>query len=532
MPWTGIADATPVRARPFARWTVLLLLLGVVGWGVSPQPARAEEAVPLDAKAKVLRRSELRSAVNKWAVHRLRFPSRCARCQGAGAVAVQRGRMVICPQCKGRKAWISPPDYRAVYFEMKSEAFRQLPGIQDAVEKQYKEGNQGKPWPRRIKRWRMRSLELIDDTHGIAWLLFDDAKSPTESRWVWSAGAKGKGEWCSYDARSDGAWPVATTNPEPQGDQVTGTEFQALRDAVNASARTFRSVDFLAQGNSLWAVFEPRSSLETLDHEGRIAGDALAVVAPMFLAAGSRNRIETEWRTWWRNPEGIARLLPTWTVSADRATLLTQNWASLTPTDQMSLLAWKAWEHAGWQRVVGTAAPAKPAAGPAKPPPAVVPPAAPDDPEPAPSEPPPASEPEPPPTAPAPPPPPAPPAPPPPEPTPARKGAAPEVTAKHKKDAEAGIAKMKEIFELAKTVYDEAQVARQAGSHDLFQEKLDEVRERMGEIQEAWYELVVAVMPGRDEGEREELADEHFGNMWNEINELKAIVRKLSAGSK
>src|SRR5688572_5401015 len=100
MPWTGLADATPVRARPFARWTLLALLLGVVGWGASPRPARAEGAAPLDAKGRILRRSELKSAVTKWATHRMRFPSRCPRCLGAGAVPVQRGRMVVCPQCK------------------------------------------------------------------------------------------------------------------------------------------------------------------------------------------------------------------------------------------------------------------------------------------------------------------------------------------------------------------------------------------------------------------------------------------------
>jgi hypothetical protein len=96
-----------------------------------------------------------------------------------------------------------------------------------------------------------------------------------------------------------------------------------------------------------------------------------------------------------------------------------------------------------------------------------------------------------------------------------------------KKKGEAGVARMRELFTAVKAVYDEAQQARES-STDVYQEKLSEVRARLGEIEEVWQTQVVPAMPGRDDGERDELANEHFGAVWTEIDALKSIVRKLS----
>ena len=219
-------------ARPVGLLLALFLLLGAVA-------ARAEPPVgTLDAKARVLRRSELRSAAGKWITHRQRFPSPCPVCKGTGADPRVRGARA-CPTCKAKGAWISPPDYRAVYYDMRTEAFKRLPGIQDALEAQYKEANQGLPWPTRIGRYRISEWELVDETHGIVWFLYGAARSPTATHWIWSTQAKAKGEWCSYDSRSDGTWPVEAGEPAQEWEPVPASQLPTLRAAVANAETTF-----------------------------------------------------------------------------------------------------------------------------------------------------------------------------------------------------------------------------------------------------------------------------------------------------
>jgi hypothetical protein len=499
----------------------VLLLVALCGLGSGLGPARAEErGATLDAKGRVLRRSALQITAMKWAQHRIRFPSRCPVCQGTGALG---GR--VCRQCKGRKAWISPPDYRAAYYEMRTQAFRQLPGIQDLLETQYKAGNQGKPWPTRYKRYQVKEVELVDETHGIAWVHYDGSMFGTATYWVWSTDAKEKGEWCLHDNRSDGEWPIP--GGAPQGEYgwevLPSGELSALRSAAAGATRAFRAVEFLARGDCLRVSLEPHGAQKDVDAADLIAADALALFGPLFQAASpARARIETEWRTAWQNADGLERWRTTWTVSLDRATFEGRGWSSLAPAEQMGLSLWTPSQHPGWRRVVPKAA--LPAPPPLEPEP--VPPTAPETPPaPAGGDEPAAPPPEPPAPAPVAPPPP-PPAPPPSAPP---RGPPPALTPKARKDGEAGKAKMLELYATAKGLYTEAMTAQQEGAHDLFQEKLEEVRTLLGEIEEVWQSKVVAAMPGRDDAEREELADENFGDVWNDIYALKGIVRKISS---
>jgi hypothetical protein len=87
---------------------------------------------------------------------------------------------------------------------------------------------------------------------------------------------------------------------------------------------------------------------------------------------------------------------------------------------------------------------------------------------------------------------------------------------------------MKELLQTARAAHDEGVTAHREGAHDMWQEKLAEARSHLAEIERVWSEEVVASMPGRDEAERDEVANEHFGDVWNEVYELKAVVRKTS----
>jgi hypothetical protein len=518
--------------RPLA----LLLLLVTALLGSAPE-ARAGEGTALDAKARLKRRADLRTAAGRWVTHRMRFPSRCPVCQGAGGIpGRQNGRpaMVTCVQCKGKRAWISPDDYRAVYYELKSGAFQALPDIKPTLEAQYKEASQGRPWPKRFKRYRVREWQLLDDTHGVVWFVFDQERAPTATYWIFAPGAKGKPEWCSYDSRADGAWPGAEApTPAPSTvvsgvEDVPAAEAAALRGQLAGITSAYRVTDFRRRGAVLCVGMEPRRDDVTAARAELIGLDALALVEGLLAmgipGAATGGRVETEWRTPWRDPDGIERLKPTWTATLDHAALPAAGWSTLAAPERLKLLAWTPHQHPGWTPVVGKASKPVPSAPVTEDPPAPEP-AAPQATEPPPMDPEPAPAPQPPPPTPA-----SPPVAPPTAPAqpPAKLEPPPELTAKARKDAEAALAKMRAVLTEAKAIYDESVLARQGGAHDLWQEKLSEVRSRLGEIDDIWNEDLVAAMPGND-AQKEELAEEHFGGIWNEVYELKSIVRKTSA---
>ena len=524
------ASSRPSRG-PSRAAALLLALCACAAFGVSPGLRADEPETKLDAKLRILRRSELRSAGGRWVTHRMRFPSRCPACQGAGGMEYfdQEGNLIFvpCKQCEGRKAWVSRADYWAIHYDMRTVKSKN----RSDVLSEYRAATEGRPWPTRLKRYRIRSWELVDDTHGIVWFQFDGARASTPTYWIFSRDAKPKGEWCVYDSRTDGVWPASYEGDAPVGasgenawGSVPTQQHAALRAAVAGAQISFRQAEFLGRGTTLRVVLEPLESKPSLRPAACIAGDALQLLAALFPAAPTWSRVETEWRTAWEDVDGLVRLKTTWVASLERTTFTERSFASLAPGEQMELVSWAEGAHLGWKPFGMRTAPAAPPPQPlpgelpepsesGKPPEIPLPPEA--------ATPPAAPPPAPPPPQPVLPPTPA------PEPT-APAGPRPEISARVRKEVEAGLARMRELLTLARTAHDEGVMAHKAGANDLWQEKLNEARAHLAEIGDIWSEEVVARVPGRDETEREEVANEHFGAIWDEVAELKSVVRKTS----
>jgi hypothetical protein len=88
---------------------------------------------------------------------------------------------------------------------------------------------------------------------------------------------------------------------------------------------------------------------------------------------------------------------------------------------------------------------------------------------------------------------------------------------------------MRELLESARVAQAEGLEAHRAGGFDTYQEKLEEARAWLAELEEVWLEEVVAHMPGADDWDRDAVANEHFGEIWGEVDPVKAAVRKSSA---
>jgi hypothetical protein len=496
--------------------------------GLASGTARAGEGArePLTPKQLRHRRSLLRSAAGRYVTHRKRFPSVCPACRGSGAFLRRRGRAlerVQCPQCLGHGAWISKRDYRAVYYDMRTAAFRALPDIQDVLGRQYDAARNGHPWPRRLKRYRLRTWGLVDPTHGAARFLFDNDRVPTETRWVWAADEEGREGWCLYSPRSDGAWPDAdapTARPgredTPSGDAwdaLGRDQARAVRAAFGRARAAFRAFDVLSHGATLRLRLKPREDAPEKGLPARVAEDAVRIVRCLYAVAGPWDCVELEWHVPCRGPDGSEALCAAWLCWMSRAEARQAHWDGRSLAQQARLLAWTPVLNAGWEPVqAGSPVPPEPPAAPSPVPSAPSP-----------------SPPAPVPAVPAPPPPrstPTPAAPPDPGP---QSADLPVPDERARAKAAKGLAHMRALLALAKKAYDEGTLAHRQGSFDLWQEKLAEARTRLDEIEDVWTQEVVPAMPGADDAEREAVANEAFGEIWDEVDRFKAMVRKLSA---
>jgi hypothetical protein len=513
----------------------IFFLLAAAG----PAPAGAgEEGDRLTEKEYRMRRSKLRTMAGRWITHRKRFPSRCPLCRGRGKIVSRKGMrkvLITCTQCDGHRAWLSTKDYRKAYYDMRSPAFREMPGVQDQLNRQYKTASAGNPWPTKIDRYRIREWEMVDATHGIVWFLYNASRSPTATYWIWIPKGTGdlkRGRWCLYDSRGDGAWPSGEGEGAPTGDggtdgwePVTPAEGQLLRAAVGAARVTWRAYEFLERGDTLCIRLKPWADAEDRPLSERIGPDALNLYGTLFPATQSWSAIEAEWRVQWRDANGRIVYKTAWTSTLAR-NAFDAVWQGADPMRQLEGIDWDVKEHDGWTLVHGdherppdpSLAPApasepSPEPAPAPDEPARPEPTPPEPPRPEPAEPAPTPQPRPSPS-------------PPPEP---ESWELPEPSAKERRDGARGIERMREVFELAKQAYNEGVAAHRAGSHDVWQEKLSEARAHLQEMEETWITDVAGRMPGRDEGEQDAVANEQFGEIWDEVYKLKAMVRKMSS---
>ncbi len=521
-----------MRSVLFSRPRLIGLVTVLAAAFALPLIAQAEGREALSQKEFKKRRSALRTAAGRYITHRARFPSRCPACKGAGKRRVKKHRgykIYDCSQCVGKGAWIAPKDYQAVYYDMRTPAYQTMPDIKKTLEAQYKLARTGQPWPLIIKRYRLGEWEMIDATHGIVSFRYNADRVPTPTRWIYALDLKGrKSRWFLYDARSDGEWPEGPAGATPGGAPLprTGTESlaqaqaQTLRGVVAQARITFRVTESSESGSALELTLRPGT-----DGAGRVPADRVRIDAVRLARAALSgkapwDRVQAIWHDLWRDAYGRNVLRPRWTSGISRAKHDQSAWESMSLLEQAKTVSLVELTYPGWEPVEpGETAPAKPE--PVRPTPVEPTPTEPNPQEPVPEEP--TREPpvQPTPVAPRP-------------PTPAPSTAPdtlelPALTPKAERVAKKGLAEIRELLEAATAAFNEGQKARTDGSHDLWQEKLSQAGTHLGEIDDVWYEDIVPGMPGRDEAEKDAVANEHYGEIWDDVSKLRSIVRKVSA---
>ena len=471
------------------------------------------------------RRSSLRTAAGRYITHRKRFPSTCPVCKGSGKWRTRQGRRIVlvdCKQCAGKGRWVSKKDYREVYYDLRTPAFRAIPGIKEELGKQYDLARQGRPWPTTIKRYRLHEWELIDATHGISWFKLNASRAATPVRWIYaSSEGGGKPRWYLWSARSDGAWPTGRRSPlgvpTPQPDAMPPDHGRVLRAALARSRVTFRLTDSGMAGKTLLITLEPGPDPTKRIPEARVGIDAVRLGRALLDGAQPWTRVQAVWRDHFRDEWGRIALRPRWISALDKAKHDGAAWDTLGLDAQVALVALSEVSHVGWEPVEAIEKKPAPAAtepGPATPTPTPTP--APDGPTPGTSEP----------AAPK-------PATPPPGPTPPATAPVdeelPALTKKAEREAAKGLEEIRRLLQAATDAFNAGQQAHREGAHDLWQEKLAEASTHLSAIQAVWYEDIVPAMPGSDEMVQDAVANEHFGDIWSDVDKLSSMVRKLAA---
>ncbi len=496
-----------------------------------------EGAMGLTRKEYRKRRSSLRSAAGRWITSRKAFPSKCPLCKGSGFRLKKRGRRILrvkCHQCEGKGKWISRKHYRAVYFDMRTPKFRSIPDIQDQLTTQYNQVRRGSPWPQQFSRYRFRSWELVDATHGIVWVLFDAARVPQATRWIWAQreGSK-KSAWFLWSARVDGAWPTPGSAAEDENDgwtPLSASEWSRLRKTVVEAQLTSRVVQSWKQGAALRVRLEPRGFNDAPPYPYRVERDAGRLIHALFMVHPDCKAIQTEWNVPCVDSVEREESRVRWIATLDRSAFKPDTWKATKRRYWASFLTWSNVEHEGWKpKLQGTALdtpmpgsvapPANPA--PEKPPPIQPTPTqpTPTQPTPEPKKPPPAK--------------PTPSQPTPTQPTPMddedELAELPALTSKAKKAAAEVLKKIEAEYQAAVKETNEGREARRAGAHDVWQEKIDKALMHIASIDDLWSEALVPAMPGTSDLVREAVAEEHFSDFWDKVYELKGMLRKMSS---
>lgn len=469
---------------------------------------------------------KLKNTSNTWFATRKRFPSRCPLCGGTGYTVYhnrQGAHRRTCNQCKGKKLWVSDKHFITCYYKMRSPNFQDMRGVKERLDAVYQMARAGSPWPRRFDRVRIKRVEMIGPGHGIAWHLIDNDRVATESRWVFLT-TRNKSKWYLWDQAADGAWPTERRRAEPQEaagsggwSALSGSEHKAVRGAVASAHLAWRGFEYLQRGGLLRVRLMPINEKDIAGAEGVIGPNAVRLAQALFATTERWGRVQLDWDVTWKDQFQHIVSRPLWISTLSRQKARDTDWASLPIDEQMRILDWSEPDHGGYERFP---APKKPKSDP-KPKPE---PKEPEEAETPPEEggtPPEKAPPE---QAPEP------AAPTPPEAyDPPAEYEVPELSKRERAKGDKLVAEMQALYEKAAATYNEANQAKAQQAHDIYGEKLAEVRALLGSIQDIWNKELNKAMPGKSIEEREMAAEHHYGQILDDIYELKAIVRKLSS---
>jgi hypothetical protein len=285
--------------------------------GTVPGAPAAAGSEPASARTAVLK-----TRVAAWFDARKALArENCPTCRGWGVVSTRSAVRDACPKCDGRKTVIPTRAFRAVHYDMKSEAWRRRPNATDEANAAYRAADASGATPLLLSTYRIDRVELVGTRFARAWVFEGTDSVSRESRWVLSPDSASKKDvWFLFGEETDGPWEEGPAAPAAApSSPLSPAEHEALRGRVALVETRLGLEGASREGGTLVLRFhDPKASDERLfDLAVESSAFALARAAAKAVPAASDLRLVFLAR--WRDKFGGVEARPyrTFTISSE-----------------------------------------------------------------------------------------------------------------------------------------------------------------------------------------------------------------------
>lgn len=338
-------------------WIVLLVAMAIGSAASHARPQDAPAAKPAPTAEAVALTNRLRARVVEWCdARKLLTQAVCETCRGWGRVEEKTGRIVTCPTCDGRKLSLRRAPFRKVAYDMKSPAWRSQSRAKEVAGEAYDAANRSSTAPGFLRSYRIDRVELLDATHGVAWVFEGTDTVPRDSRWLVAIEPATKAAtWFLYDEATDGEWPrepapaVAPPVPPEPLPQLLGIAVQAaLETFAGAHVPDARS----REGRRLVLALRHRGAPAPARIATEVRADAVVLMRTIFRRMPDDwDAVRLEFTALWQDKFGAREWRPTWVVALDAETYRRIHFDNLDEQAVFALFDAKPVEHEGWRLV-------------------------------------------------------------------------------------------------------------------------------------------------------------------------------------
>jgi len=113
--------------------------------------------------------------------------------------------------------YIDKSDFRHCFYELRSPAFRMQEDARARVTEEFVAAQAGNPVPVIIKSYSLKQMEIVDATHGIAYIKKNGDSVARPQRWILAKEGRKPATWFFYESVADGPWPGEEAPTDPRG---------------------------------------------------------------------------------------------------------------------------------------------------------------------------------------------------------------------------------------------------------------------------------------------------------------------------
>src|SRR5262245_6550694 len=348
------------NAAVLALFALTFASSGPAAAGDSPaaSPAASPPAArPLSPEDKRLL-DDLKLRVSEWGEARREWIIPCPNCNGTGKIQRMTGRRLVsfpCSKCDGKGRTPSERLGKKLYYDLMSPAWRKrTDAVADGERLRAAEGAAALE-RKGTRSWRIDRIDLVDSTHGTAWLYLDGASASTPLRWIRASDSDPKAaRWYLYSESVDGAWPDGKApEPEPGDPPEPLPKLQKIvldsllektvpRQPLSSAGRC---------GNTLVVAFDHRDMPTADELRAWPVNDSTAIFRAVFDGMPEWSEIRLVFRSLFQEKFGNREAKPFCVVSLTRDTYMKIHFEHLAVDEAFALFHVDSPAYDGWRQL-------------------------------------------------------------------------------------------------------------------------------------------------------------------------------------